>query len=166
MHLQTYVDKTLFLYPKITSPENYRSLRIRKSGDNVTYHLNEQHWEYIRNPDSKIFSQEATYDVTSDLTKDDATNLIMEVDSHIHPLDRIVYTFYLTEDIYCELSTFQCNDKYAYLKVIFEGTKDKLQDDCKIIESFFPQFREVTFERRYSEYFIAESNGKCLNPPA
>ena len=165
MHLQIFMDKTLFLLPKITSPNTLRSIRIRKSGESVSYHLNEQLWDYVPNPDSNSPSEEAVYDVTSDLTKDDAINSILEIDCHLHPLERVVYTFYLTDTIFCELSTFQCNGQYAYLKVTFEGTKEQFVEDYKILRRFFADSREVTFERRFSEYYIAETNGKCLNPP-
>ncbi len=165
MHLQISMDKTLFLISKITSPDTLRSLRIRKSGDSVSYHLNEQLWDFAPNPDTKSPTEAAIYDVTSDLTKDDAVNAMSEIDCHLHPLERVVYTFYLTANIFCELSIFSNNADYAYLKVTFEGPEDRFAEDYRLVCRFFKDFREVTFERRFSEYFIAETNGKCLNPP-
>ena len=160
-HHEVFWDKTFFLNSH-GDKNLYRSIRIRTGGRTVTYHYCEQRWDMVQHPGKHRMVEEAIYDTTFQTSENSVLDSLMDIDSHINSIQRMVNTFYILEDIYCELSVFECNKSYAYLRVFFDCDDDMIDDYVERIRDVFDVIREVTYERKYSEYEIARTNGEVL----
>lgn len=161
-HLEVCVDKTFFL--KQTRDDLFSAIRIRMVGENATYYMNEQRWKAIESPNSMEKTLEAVYDTTFEITEKEVMHSLIHVDSTIPSLEKMMYSFHIADEIFCELNIYQCNSKNAYLRVFFDCAEEDIEKYLPIVEGFFTILKEVNYERTYTEYEIARTNGKVLNP--
>ena len=162
-HLETFWDKSIFIKQDPLSPDLYKSVRIRTGGNTVTYNYSEQRWAKVTNPKTNRTSEEAVYDTTFPMSESEVLSSLLDMDPHINSVEKLVRTFYIRNDFYCELSVYECNQKYGYLRVFFDCDDSQVEYYVDIIKELFKAIREVTFERKYCEYEIARSNGEVLN---
>ncbi|MBR6253341.1 MAG: AAA family ATPase [Clostridia bacterium] len=162
-HLETFWDKSIFLKQDPMNPDLYKCVRIRTGGKTVTYNYSEQRWAKVTNPKTKRTSEEAVYDTTFQITEGNVLASLLDMDPHINSVEKLVRTFYINDEFYCELSVFECNQKYGYLRVFFDCEEELVEYYVDNIKELFNAIREVTFERKYCEYEIARSNGAVLN---
>ena len=162
-HLETFWDKSIFMKMDPSKPNFYKSVRIRTGDTAVSYHLSEQRWEKVKNPKTKRMTEEAVYDTVNQISQDDVIKSILDMDPHINSVEKMVNTFFICNDIYCELAVYECNQQYGYLRVFFDCADDQIPDYINTINTIFEVLREVTFERKYCEYEIARTNGTILS---
>ena len=159
-HLETFWDKSIFLKPDPMNPDSYRSVRIRAGGKTIAYHMSEQRWGKVKV--NSRYQEEIVFDTTTQISESAVLNSLLEMDPHINSMEKMVNTFFINDDFYCELSVYECNQDYGYLKVYFDCDKEEVDVYVDTIRDIFDVIREVTFERKYSEYEIARSNGAIL----
>ncbi len=163
-HLETFWDKSFFLKTDPSNPNMYRAIRIRTGGKTIAYHYSEQLWKMVPNPKNPHRTIEnAVRDITFPTTESEVLGSMLEVDPHITCIEKMVHTFYVKKDIYCELSVFECNQDYGYLRVFFDCDEENVNEYIDYIMDVFKVIREVTFERKFCEYEIARSGGSVLS---
>jgi thymidylate kinase len=162
-HLESFWDKSIFLKSEPANPNLYRSIRIRTGGKTITYHQSEQRWDKVKNPRTNRVTEEAVYDTTFQISESTVLESLLQIDPHINSVEKMVNTFYVNDIFYCELSVFECNQEYGYLRVFFDCNEEDIEEYIDIIRDIFVVLREVTFERKYCEYEIARTNGAVLN---
>ena len=160
-HHEVFWDKTFFLNSHGDN-DLYRSIRIRTGGRTVTYHYCEQRWGKVQHPGKHRMTEEAVYDTTFQTSDRFVLDSLMDIDPHINSIQRMVNTFYMLDDIYCELSVFECSKEYAYLRVFFDCEDEMIEDYVESIMDTFQVVREVTYERKYCEYEIARTQGEVF----
>lgn len=163
LHIDNCFDQTFFLHYNANSPHTYYALRIRRSGNTVSYNIEEQTWDTIINPDTNLKVEAPIVEKMENISYEELSKYLMQVRTDVKPLERIVYTFNLDDTIYCELSQYSCNKAKGYLKVSFPCSKDEIPRVYEKLENRFIIRREVTYGRRYSEFKIAESEGRILD---
>ena len=162
--VESFWDRSFFLKMDPVYPDRYRSIRIRAGGKHVTYHLSEQCWGMAPNPNNKRRMTEiAISDTTFQISEGDVLKELLNVDPHISSIERLVHTFFVRDEFYCELSVFECNQDYGYLRVFFDCDDENVDDYVDTIMQIFQVIREVTFERKFCEYEIARSAGAVLS---
>jgi len=161
-NLKTCFDQTFFMRDNANHPTLYTSLHIRRDGDNINYDLAEQRWEKVLNPQTHMMVEAPAHDVLKTIAIEDVPKHMLNIRADVKPLERIVYNFNISDAISCELSQYSCNPQYAFLKVKFICDATELPMLYEMLNARFHIRREVTFDRRYSEFKIAESNGEVL----
>lgn len=164
-HFEMAMDKTIFIRPTGKNPKMYESIRIRKSGESFYYQLNQQRWDdNIEHPVTHEKCEVAVFDGTFNLSEKEVVSKLYDIDTAVPCLDRMVYSFYLSEAVYCELNVFNCNRKRAYLKAFFDCSSENI--DAHVEKSLYPFFgniNEVTYQKKYCDYEIARTGGKVLD---
>ena len=159
--LEVFRDKTFFIKQKRT--DLYEAVKVRSVGNNNTYFLNTQRWEIVCNPDTGEKSVEAVFDTTEAINQGTMTGYINKVDTTIPPIEKITYQFCISEEVYCEMEVYKCNQQNAYLRAYFDCDECDIEKYIPQVEQFFTIIREVEYSKEYSEYGIASTHGKILN---
>ena len=158
---EIFWDKTLFLRQNSDDKDTYSAIRIRSGQGSTTYNFSVQHWDRVFDEETEKNSEIPTHDSIYPISEEDVVKKLLLLDSHVPCLDKEVHTFYVNE-FYCELSIFECNRKYAYLKVFFDVDNATAKKHIEKFKDSFRVVREVTFERKYCEYEIARTKGSIL----
>lgn len=153
-----FTDQTFFLDSK--NPNSFSAVKIRRVGENATYYSSKQKWEIINHPDNGKEVEAATYDATFAITEKEFLHSLKSIDSSIRALVKSTYSFYIGTSIRCEIDIYHCNQHRAYLRAYLDADTD---ENRQLVARNFKVIREVTYEKRYSEHEIANSNGEVLN---
>lgn len=151
-------DKTFFITQD--DRDTYTSVKIRRIGRATTYYRTVQRWGMVKHPITGEDVERPVYDSTLEITEKEWVNDMNDVDGMVSVLDKVTHSFHLGDFVYCELDTYQINLNRAYLRVYLDIDNEK---NRKVVENFFKIVREVTYNRKYSEYEIAHTAGKVLN---
>ena len=151
-------DKTFFL--RQGDSNTYISIKIRKVGQNSTYYRSIQRWGLVKHPDTGKNVEQAVFDSTLEITEKELVNSLGDIDSKVHPLDKMTYSFHVGKFVYCELDVYPNNETRAYLRAYLDSDTE---ENNATVCNFFQIVQEVTYNRKYSEHEIASSGGKVLN---